>query len=192
LSHYADWSAGGWHPKTFTAHDITPTLLHRMRAGQQGGTAHTAGTAGTAISTACDAAAATRSATSAIFQPRVWQDGTAAAGKAADTSSSAKYSAGGDRGRSQAKGRHEQLLAIDQQQDALQEVPQPQQRLQQQLGVVGAGGWLVDAGYVPLGPHCSLFGRKFTAAVLNQTLAMALSCNGVGLGSWCPSTHGGI
>jgi hypothetical protein len=75
----------------------------------------------------------------------------------------------------------------------LQEVPQPRQRQQQQQGVAGSGGsgWLVDAGYVPLGPHCSLFGRKFTAAVVNQTLAMALSCNGVGLGSWCSGTRGG-
>jgi hypothetical protein len=49
----------------------------------------------------------------------------------------------------------------------------------------GAARWIVDAGYVPLDSHCALFARKFTAAVVNETLAMALSCAGLGLGSWC-------
>jgi hypothetical protein len=49
---------------------------------------------------------------------------------------------------------------------------------------VGAS-WIVDAGYVPPDSHCALFARKFTAAVVNETLAMALSCAGLGLGSWC-------
>lgn len=48
-----------------------------------------------------------------------------------------------------------------------------------------AGHWVVAAGYAPLAPHCPLFARKFTAAVTNHTLAMALSCAGIGLGSWC-------
>ncbi|WIA35555.1 hypothetical protein OEZ86_003980 [Tetradesmus obliquus] len=50
---------------------------------------------------------------------------------------------------------------------------------------VGAARWMVSAGYVPLGSHCPLFARKFTAGVVNETLAMALSCAGIGLGSWC-------
>jgi hypothetical protein len=45
--------------------------------------------------------------------------------------------------------------------------------------------WIVAAGYAPLAFHCPLFARKFTAAVTNHTLAMALSCAGIGLGSWC-------
>jgi hypothetical protein len=49
----------------------------------------------------------------------------------------------------------------------------------------GAAKWIVDAGYVPLASHCPLFARKFTAGVVNETLAMALSCAGLGLGSWC-------
>lgn len=39
--------------------------------------------------------------------------------------------------------------------------------------------------YQPLGPHCSLLARKFTAAALPGSLHMALSCGGLGLGSWC-------
>jgi hypothetical protein len=45
--------------------------------------------------------------------------------------------------------------------------------------------WIVAAGYAPLSSHCPLFARKLTAAVTNHTLAMALSCAGIGLGSWC-------
>jgi hypothetical protein len=101
----------------------------------------------------------------------------------------AKDSAGGTRGHSQALDRHEQILAIDQQQDGLQAQTQQQQ---QQPGVSGNGGWLVGAWYLLLGQHCPLFGRKFAAAVVNQTLGMALSCNGVSLGSWCRGTRGGI
>jgi hypothetical protein len=55
----------------------------------------------------------------------------------------------------------------------------------QLAGNVGGASWIVDAGYVPLDSHCALFARKFTAAVVNETLAMALSCAGLGLGSWC-------
>jgi hypothetical protein len=54
---------------------------------------------------------------------------------------------------------------------------------------VGAARWIVDAGYVPLDSHCALFARKFTASVVNETLAMALSCAGLGLGSWCAEQH---
>jgi hypothetical protein len=55
----------------------------------------------------------------------------------------------------------------------------------QLAGNVGGASWIVGAGYAPLDSHCALFARKFTAAVVNETLAMALSCAGLGLGSWC-------
>jgi hypothetical protein len=128
--------------------------------------------------------------------PVASQNGVSAAdvtsGSTGSSSSSAgrlggvDLSAGGTRGCSQTWGRHAQLLAIDKQQDGLQELPTRQQH-EQQLGVSSNSGWLVDAGYVALGSHCPLFGRKFAAAVVNQTLAMALSCSGLGLGSWCRS-----
>jgi hypothetical protein len=183
LSHYADWSAGGWHPKTFAAQDITPALLHNMRAGQQGSTL-------AGQTAACDAAAAARSASCVIFKSKIHADsvehpdGTSSA--AGRSSAGSAIAAAG-----QGWGRHEQLLAIDQQQSSLQD---SQQQQQQQMGVAGGSStsWLVEAGYVPLGYHCPLFGRKFTAAVVNQTLALALSCNGVGLGDWCRGSHGDV
>ncbi len=39
--------------------------------------------------------------------------------------------------------------------------------------------------YQPLGQQCTLFARKFTASALPASLHMALSCTGLGLGSWC-------
>jgi hypothetical protein len=51
--------------------------------------------------------------------------------------------------------------------------------------IAEVAGWIAAAGYVALASHCPLFARKFPASVANHTLAMALSCAGVGLGSWC-------
>lgn len=55
--------------------------------------------------------------------------------------------------------------------------------------ISGAGAsvrkWVVSSGYQPVGQHCSLFARKFKQPAAPAALAMALSCNGVGLGSWC-------
>jgi hypothetical protein len=45
--------------------------------------------------------------------------------------------------------------------------------------------WLSAAGFAPLGSHCPLFARKFPNSSINRTLAMALSCSGLGLASWC-------
>jgi hypothetical protein len=50
---------------------------------------------------------------------------------------------------------------------------------------IGGAAWMTAAGYVALASHCPLFARKFPASVSNHTLAMALSCAGIGLGSWC-------
>jgi hypothetical protein len=186
LSHYADWSAGGWHPRTFTAADITPALLHNMRAGKQG----RAAAGGT-----CNAAAAATSALSAIFEANAGLNSVGRAVGGAKGRSSAEKRAtsgtgqrryGGASAALQGLGRHEQLLAINQQQ---QQGGLQDPRQQQQLGGKSGSSWLQAAGYVPLGYHCPLFGRKFPAAVVNKTLAMALSCNGVGLGSWCHSGH---
>lgn len=55
----------------------------------------------------------------------------------------------------------------------------------------GGGGrneldeWMFSAGYARLGYHCPLFARKFKEEAVEAALAMALSCNGVGLGAWC-------
>jgi hypothetical protein len=40
---------------------------------------------------------------------------------------------------------------------------------------------------VPLGSyHCSLFARKFAPTAVEAVMEMALSCDGLGLGAWCP------
>lgn len=74
------------------------------------------------------------------------------------------------------------------------------QALQMQAGIAAMGGeaggtsgqaappqlhWLVAAGYRPLGQRCPLFARKFTNDTQAEVLSMALSCAGLGLGSWC-------
>uniref|UniRef100_A0A383V407 Uncharacterized protein n=1 Tax=Tetradesmus obliquus TaxID=3088 RepID=A0A383V407_TETOB len=185
LSHYADWSAGGWHPKGFKAAEITPALLHSMRAGRQ--------PAGTSLgqAAACDAAAAARSAAVAIFQPPngslqpVMADGGTDEGGSSSSATAGAAAAAGKRSAGSGWGRHEQLLAIDRRQSSLQDTQQQKQQQQRQQDMEGDSSWLVAAGYAPLSWHCPLFGRKFAAAVVNQTLALALSCNGVGLGGWC-------
>jgi hypothetical protein len=48
-----------------------------------------------------------------------------------------------------------------------------------------AGHWLTAAGFLPLGQRCPLFARKFPANAQQEVLSMALSCAGLGLGSWC-------
>jgi hypothetical protein len=40
-------------------------------------------------------------------------------------------------------------------------------------------------GYEALGSHCSLLGRKFPGSEVPAALQMALSCAGIGIGSWC-------
>jgi hypothetical protein len=45
---------------------------------------------------------------------------------------------------------------------------------------------VVSRGYAPLGYHCPLFARKFAPDAVEAVMEMALSCDGLGLGSWCP------
>jgi hypothetical protein len=42
-----------------------------------------------------------------------------------------------------------------------------------------------ELGYQALGSHCSLQARKFPSAAVPAALQMALSCGGLGIGSWC-------
>jgi hypothetical protein len=44
---------------------------------------------------------------------------------------------------------------------------------------------IVKKGYQKLGYECPLFVRKVTAPAANATLALSLSCQGLGLASWC-------
>jgi hypothetical protein len=55
--------------------------------------------------------------------------------------------------------------------------------------VQDADHWLVGAGYAPLGQRCGLFARKFPAGEQEAVLVMALSCRGLGLGSWCAASR---
>lgn len=58
-------------------------------------------------------------------------------------------------------------------------------QLKSALGTEDLLEWVLREGYQPLGYDCSLFGRKFPASLAHHALEMALSCNGIGLGSWC-------
>lgn len=53
------------------------------------------------------------------------------------------------------------------------------------LATAGNGSWVAGQGYVPLAYGCPLFARKFPQESVPEALAMGLSCNGLGLGSWC-------
>jgi hypothetical protein len=73
LAHYADWSAGGWHPRTFGAADaLDAALVARMRAPGKvaagGGAAVTTG-GGAGGPGGCDADAALDSARALLRQP---------------------------------------------------------------------------------------------------------------------------
>jgi hypothetical protein len=232
---YADFSAGGWHPQSFKAQNITPALVQRMRGGgyikevQPAAVPETAA----AFSTDEDQAAALADAIDATIaeaEADVVAASAAAAAKAAqqdlgmqpeqptvlppcevdaamhsaaklfitaarrnvpDPSAVPDHTAasdvdGGVRGR----GLHSLPLHI------LHGLSNTRQQQRQLLVVDNSGAseahlrvkgtqWIVAAGYAPLASHCPLFARKFTAAVTNHTLAMALSCAGIGLGSWC-------
>lgn len=282
---YADWAPGGWHPRTFSAKDITSSLVQRMRGGGQAAAvqaaalldaaapnmdAETAAAVAQAFAAtladaeaevaaeleaakaaaqlqdaadkdadgpplpACEAAAAIHSALTLVFQPRGTPTGTqhsvspAHAGPEADefavpaqgmrggtTAGGAAEAATQPAAAAAATGRRPLStvrLHLQCQQPAQQRTYaglaswQRSLRLLQEGGQrlaalksgnsaegaaadaardVGAARWMVSAGYVPLGSHCPLFARKFTAGVVNETLAMALSCAGIGLGSWC-------
>jgi hypothetical protein len=268
---YVDWSPGGWHPKTFTAKDITPALVPRMRGGgvaaqfQQPGAAlpgqltaapavdaETAAAAAVAeavgatlakaeaevaaaraaaataaaalqlqesaeadddrMEPACDVAAAMYSAAGIFVQP---QGGAAAAASDAASAGAAAAAAAAAAAKSlgsvvsdvqyhlrvqmswlRKKGRqldseHSSSSSSSMGIEAGAEAGASMQQVRDDnddgydLWRDGASRWIVDAGYMPLASHCPLFARKFTAGVVNETLAMALSCAGLGLGSWC-------
>lgn len=209
-THYADWSAGGWHPKTFTAADLTPQLVTLMRSGvpgkvarlaalQQESTAQLPATASSirnkdlqqsraaamamdAAAAECNAAQAVLTATKLIFKPLI-------AGQA-------HLQAGGEDG-----------AAVLQQQLQQNDVRLAHGATGEPQAAAGGGfiggsqaasglnlnasaqetstNWLLAAGYMPLGKRCPLFARKFPSEIEHEVLAMVLSCRGLGLGSWC-------
>jgi len=84
-------------------------------------------------------------------------------------------------------------------QEQQQQYQRPSQQSAQQLAGADADGlagslptngsseedphWLPTAGYQPLNQRCPMFARKFLD--VDEVLAMALSCAGLQLGSWC-------
>jgi hypothetical protein len=226
LAHYADWSSGGWHPRTFGAADVLDAVLvARMRAG--------AGSAGSRSAAGCDVDAALGSARQLLLSQRQ------AAEAAVGTTHPGEEAAAGY----WQQRRAPQLAPRPPNAGLLQRLGQllqplawllgPDDLMQRQAfanggegvsskatvqaldadsagqrdGVTAAdntgSGQHVDApavdsysqqmaawvrwqlGYQAMGPHCSLIARKFTADALPGTLQMALSCGGLGLGSWC-------
>ncbi|KAF6256320.1 core-2/I-branching enzyme-domain-containing protein [Scenedesmus sp. NREL 46B-D3] len=256
---YADWSPGGWHPKTFAAQEITPELVPQMRGGHQAAGVHptaalpghlaaapvvdaetavagaVAGAVGEALARAgaqvaaataaaaaaalrlqqsaapddeglpCDVAAAMYSASSIFVQPR--GDAAAGVGDAASADAAAaataldvngvmsdvQYWLGVQMSWLRRKGRQldssssSSSSSRGDEHDAHAAPVQQPGRDSDEYALLrhGAARWMVGAGYVPLASHCPLFARKFTAGVVNETLAMALSCAGLGMGSWC-------
>uniref|UniRef100_A0A383VRB6 Uncharacterized protein n=1 Tax=Tetradesmus obliquus TaxID=3088 RepID=A0A383VRB6_TETOB len=265
---YVDFSAGGWHPQSFKAQNITPALVQRMRGGghlieaepklaaaaaQQADAAaalstdeeHAAALADAIEATiaeaeadmhAASAAAAAEAAQLAGMERPAQQQQQiqlppceveaamqsaaklfrAATHRTAPTAAEAAHAdhyadapdgeAGADddaaaagaaahirnlRGWPSPTGHRQsmRLLGVSQYLRRLlagsSSTPAAQQQPEARFKGGKAGHWVVAAGYAPLAAHCPLFARKFTAAVTNHTLAMALSCAGIGLGSWC-------
>jgi hypothetical protein len=200
---YADWSSSGWHPRTFAAKDISPSLVQRMRGGGQLAAVLTA-TAPDAATPTVDAE--TAAATAAAVEATIAEaEAEVAAARAAAAAAAQQQEPAGayDEADEPPLPTCEVAGAIHSASTLLfqplgvvrQSIVQPDSADSAVKGVVPAepiGGtlWVVDAGYVPLGSHCALFARKFTAGVVNEALAMALSCAGVGLGSWCYDQQG--
>lgn len=96
-SHYVDFSTGGWHPHTFEASEVTPSLVSGRLRGP---------------SEACDAGAAIHSAEQ-LFTTSKSQQGTTGVGKVAGTHANADGSDGGSKKGEVGEERTERLLPVD-------------------------------------------------------------------------------
>lgn len=261
VSHYADWSVRGWHPREFKAGDLTPWLVTLMRSGvalkvarqaakqaamQQnikaelhlGGNmtrrlhaaperdaqasqprVQTAGAGRNVQQHAVGAGAGQQQLDRAARRRSRSSQGAAQQGPAAvnlpagilaqqelQAALAACNSAHAIATASQlvfkpAQSAHAQKRLAPSKAQAVKSQEEGRTSLQDMLQTGGADGssadaggsvqgqgpgkWLVAAGYVPLSQRCPLFARKFPEDVQEGVLAMALSCRGLGLGSWC-------
>ncbi len=170
LGHYADWSLGGWHPRSLTAADVAsgrlPTLLQSSgAAGWRCGQSRRKG-----ADSSCDAHAAIISAISQFHVAPVSNSVDASSNvtlkhTAATAKGLATNSRSADNSIGSSRRMHTGRIAAHVQNDAASKAGQH--------------------GYQRLGYDCALFARKFPESVVNRTLAMALSCGGLGLDSWC-------
>jgi hypothetical protein len=134
---------------------------------------------------ACDVAAAIRSAFTLIFQAAEATE----AGDFSDSLSETHLQNGVSLPATQSHGRRISAGVGDTDGSHLTPPVGPAAEAARAVRHSSNAVWVVSAGYVPLAAHCPLFARKFTRGVVNETLAMALSCAGVGLGGWCSQQH---
>lgn len=211
-AHYADWSAGGWHPRTFLPADLRPGQLPRAMWG-----------AGADGAPACDGAAA-RASLDRLFCQQARAAAAPGGGEPGDcpeapaaAAGAGSGSGGGDGNSSSNPGTHSPVAARPQplvppsaqggaasanrSSGALPlwapaagppaAGPQPTQAPGRQAPASSRGPtlrwWLErDVGYVPMGYRCHLFGRKFPGLAARHTFAFAMACEGgLGLAPWC-------
>jgi hypothetical protein len=195
-SHYTDWRAGGPHPKSFTAANVTPNLVSYMRMGFGSGWAtqeltgsqqkpvHAARAQLAAGAAKCRSADAIASSAESLFQPLRRRASDSARAAAAQL----------QQDRRTVQSRHPAAVVVERgpsdRQARLAESAAGRGSSAWQFDRAGAHHrsgqhWLEEAGYVPLSARCPLFARKFPAEVQQEVLAMALSCDGLGLGAGC-------
>lgn len=210
VAHYADWSLRGWHPRAFLAQDITDTLVDMMR-----GVNGVPGIQGSACDVDAAVQSANRlfikrsgsmsqdyrgvnvpgatAISSNIFNDRnSYTSGSSGGTRTGDNGGLPSASNGasmhaGSRP-SPAALRYRRTIPGKQQQD--RDHQQSKDSLMSHLhddhqASLSNIDWVLAQGYRPMGYECSLFARKFGPAIVNETLAMALSCTGLGFGSWC-------
>jgi hypothetical protein len=214
-SHYTDWSAGGWHPKTFAAQDLSLPLVTAMRAGvplevaQQAAAQQTMRSHGMPHSSGSREQASAEVHAGQVQPPMPHYKADWSARLPAPKFAAAVAQCNSAQALSTATSRVFQLSSAGRAQLASQDAAHGQQLqalsmkqsgrpalLAGDAGVfaTGQGGsssaqaadhWLTAAGFLPLDQRCPLFARKFPATAQQEVLLYALGCAGLGLGSWC-------
>eukprot|EP00879_Flechtneria_rotunda_P017338 GHRR01018162.1.p1 GENE.GHRR01018162.1~~GHRR01018162.1.p1 ORF type:complete len:820 (+),score=269.78 GHRR01018162.1:194-2653(+) len=202
-THYADWSAHGWHPKAFGPSCITRQLVQNMRTGLLSSCAApvpvpapcSPAPAAQTVPAMCNFTSAVLSAAS-IFDLELTEDDI----DAFDITAQVEFAANGTALNRTNTGRPAATaLAVEQVLRFMQSVFQapphhaanstagqvPNASSELQHSSTSIAEWIVAAGYRPLGSLCPLFARKFPITAVDETVAMALSCAGLGLGHWC-------
>jgi len=184
-AHYADWTHGGWHPKSFTSGEASAWMAAHMRMQDSRG---------------CRAGTALRSA-AGLFN--IAAAGSSGGGGSGRSGTEAAGALAGRRGDPQQQ--HPGAGSVTSDTDAspvtaavaagrngsaagvlLPRAAAAQLRAGYLLPPWATSAlWVVAGGYQPMRYGCPLFARKFGSEAVEGALAMGLSCNGLGLGSWC-------
>lgn len=201
-SHYTDWKKGGWHPRSFTAEDLSQEFVQIMRGEPQFG---------------CDMEGAKARARAMFYR----NDENDVQDRQSTASEEEQHEAGekswspmlevlpssvamlpgvGDEKDPSGGGVRRTLLKGLQGGEirgglsrsrvygpTATRVALEATDLHDQVKEAGMAvhAWFQSQGYKPMGADCTLLARKFSPEAANATLLMALSCGGLGLGSWC-------